>query len=218
MAQHSTSRNQIRVVAVNGSLREASYTRLALQIALDGARAVGAETQLLDLRDYDLVFCDGRRAEVNPYPEGVQRLQNDVRRAQGIILGTPEYHGSMSGVLKNALDLMGFEEFEGKIVGLVSVSGGKLGGINALNSLRVIGRALHAWVVPEQASIPQVSNMFDEAGQITNERLHEMLLTVGRQVARFAFLHTSTEIQAFLRAWEGAPDNPGAGDPASWPS
>ena len=214
MVQPAASHDQIRVAAINGSLREASYTRLALRIALEGARSVNAQTQLIDLRNYDLTFCDGRRPSVTPYPEGVQRLQHDVQRAQGIILGTPEYHGGMSGVLKNALDLMGFDEFEGKIVGLVSVSGGMLGGTNALNSLRVVGRALHAWVVPEQASIPQVSLMFDETGHITNERLHEMLLTVGRQVARFAFLHTSTEIQEFLRAWESAPDNPGASESA----
>jgi FMN reductase len=50
-----------------------------------------------------------------------------------------------AGVLKNALDLMGFEEFEGKVVGLVAVSGGAMGGLSALNGLRDISRALHAW-------------------------------------------------------------------------
>ena len=71
------------------------------------------------------------------------------------ILATPEYHGGSSGVLKNALDLMGFDEFEGKMVGLVGVSGGRMGAVDALNTLRNIGRALHAWVVrwTEQAGI-----------------------------------------------------------------
>ena len=59
------------------------------------------------------------------YPPGVGKLREEVRAAEGIILGTPEYHGGFSGVLKNALDLMGFDEFEGKMMGLVGVSGRK---------------------------------------------------------------------------------------------
>jgi multimeric flavodoxin WrbA len=61
-----------------------------------------------------------------------------VRAAQGIILATPEYHGGYSGVLKNALDLMGFEEFEGKVRGLVGVSGGGMGAFGSLNNLRAV--------------------------------------------------------------------------------
>src|SRR5712692_7918643 len=134
----------INVVAICGSLRRGSSTRLALKIALQGAQEVGAQTRLIDLQDYQLVFCDGKEDE-STYPEDVFRLRREVGQARGIILGTPEYHGSFSGVLKNALDLMGFAEIEGKMIGLVGVSGGALGAINALNSLRTIGRALHAW-------------------------------------------------------------------------
>ena len=139
MPDHTTP--AIRVVGLSGSLRDGSYTRLAVQIALRGAAELGAETRLLDLRDYELPFCDGRVDEATCPPD-VLRLRRDLRAAQGIILGTPEYHASFSGVLKNALDLMGFDEFEGKMLGLVGVSGGRLGAINALNSLRMVGRAL----------------------------------------------------------------------------
>jgi multimeric flavodoxin WrbA len=93
-------------------------------------------------------------------------LREEVKHAEGIILGTPEYHGGYSGVLKNALDLMGFEEFEGKMLGLVGVSGGAMGAFGAMNSLREVGRALHAWVVPDQASIPQAWQEFDETGKL----------------------------------------------------
>ena len=131
----------IRVVGISGSLRDGSYTRQAVQVALRGAAELGAATRLLDLRDYALMFSTGRVDE-ETCPPDVLRLRRDLRAAQGIILGTPEYHASFSGVLKNALDLMGFEEFEGKMLGLVGVSGGRLGAINALNSLRMVGRAL----------------------------------------------------------------------------
>ena len=200
----------VRVVGINGSLREGSYTRLALKLALQGAQEVGARTQLLELRDYELVFCNGKLGD-DEAPPDVLRLRQAVRDAQGIILGTPEYHGSFSGVLKNALDLMGFEEFEGKMVGLVGVSGGKMGAINALNSLRMVGRALHAWVVPEQISIPQAWRTFDAAGNLKDPGLEGRLKDVGRQVARFAFLHNSEQVRDFLSMWESAPENPGGG-------
>ena len=111
MNQEHSLINHIRVVGISGSLRNNSYTRMAVKIALQGAEKLGAQTQLIDLRDYDLVFCDGKEDE-SIYPEDVFRLRRDVQWAQRIVLGTPEYHGSFSGVLKNALDLMGFAEFE----------------------------------------------------------------------------------------------------------
>lgn len=195
----------LTVVALCGSLRHGSYTRLALQIALEGAAELGAHTRLIDLRDYNLILAKAS----DKYPDDVYRLRADVRGAQGILLGTPEYHGSFSGVLKNALDLMGFEEFEGKMLGLVGVSGGAMGAISALASLRAIGRALHAWVVPQEVAIPQAWQQFDDQGQLTNERLRQRLIEVGQQVTRFAYLHASQEAQEFLRLWESAPPNPG---------
>lgn len=170
---------------------------------------MGVTTQLIDLREYDLAFCDGRK-DHSTYPPGVARLKADVKAAHGIILGTPEYHGSVSGVLKNALDLMGFDQFEGKMIGLVGVSGGSVGAFHALSSLRTIGRALHAWVIPEQVSVPNAARAFGPDGTVTDDRLRERLHELGRQVARFAFLHTSEQAREFLAMWERAPHNPGA--------
>lgn len=201
-------KESIRVIAISGSLRSSGYTCQALNIALEGARELGAQIQLIDLNAYELTFADGR--EKDQYPVDVHRLREDVKRAQGIILGTPEYHGSFSGVLKNALDLMGFEEFEGKMWGLVGVAGGTQGAVNALNSLRMIGRTLHAWVVPEQVGISEAWKIFDDDGQLSDEKLRQRIMDVGRQVARFAYLHTSEQMQEFLRLWEEAPENPGA--------
>jgi NAD(P)H-dependent FMN reductase len=196
----------LNVIGISGSLRPGSYTRMALEIAMQGAEEIGAQTRILDLGDYDLPLVDGRDT---PYPEGVQRLRADVQAADGIIIGTPEYHSGMSGVLKNAIDLMGFDEFGGKMLGLIGVSGGTMGGIHALNSLRTIGRALHAWVIPQQVAIPQGWKAFDEEGNLKNEQYRDRLLEVGRQVARFAYMHSSEQVQEFLEMWEQAPSNPG---------
>jgi len=196
----------IRVVAISGSLRTGSYTTMALKIALDESAKAGAETHFIDLRDYDLVFAGSKSKTAVP---GVVRLAGEVRRADGILLGTPEYHGSFSGVLKNALDLMGFDEFEGKMIGLVGVSAGHMGAFDALNSLRNVGRALHAWVVPEQVSLPDASSHFDEQGRLKNPELEQRLRQLGRRVADFARLHKCGRATEFVETWEGAMENPG---------
>lgn len=198
---------QLEVAGLCGSLREGSLTRRALAVALQGAEEAGARTRMIDLRDYELIFCDGKQDE-SAYPPDVFRLRHDVQRAKGIILGSPEYHGSFSGVLKNALDLMGFEEFEGKMVGLVGVSGGQAGA-HGLTGLRSIGRTLHAWVIPEQVSIAEAWKVFDAAGNLKDPEIERRLKEVGRQVVRFARLHDAEKALEFLKDWEGAPPNPG---------
>jgi FMN reductase len=197
---------RLLVVGIVGSVSLESRTRRVVRLALDGAEQMGARVALIDLRDYDLPFAGDEEAEETA---DVQSLRQSVRLASGVVLGTPEYHGGYSGVLKNALDLMGFDEFEGKMIGLVGVSGGALGATNALNDLRAVGRALHAWVVPEQAGVPHAHRAFDEDGRIMDQRVAERVREVGRQVARFASLHSAARWDEFLREWESAPKNPG---------
>jgi len=84
-----------------------------------------------------------------------------------------------------------------------------MGAFDALNSLRNVGRALHAWMVPEQTSVPEAWKVFDDSGQVTDTEIAERLLTAGRQVARFARLHKCTAAAEFLKGWEAAPVNPG---------
>ena len=208
MAKNEKARDQIRIVAICGSLRPGSYTRMALQVALRGTHEIGVAATLIDLRDYQLIFCDGKENE-SGYPNDVFRLRDQVKSAHGVILGTPEYHGGVSGVLKNALDLMGFEELEGKMLGLVGVSGGALGAVHALSHLRTVGRALHAWVIPDQVAISEAWKVFNEEGNLKNLEVEKRLLELGRQVARFSYLHSSEKALEFLRVWEGAPMNPG---------
>jgi FMN reductase len=180
----------IEVAGICGSLRKDSLTRMALQIALEGAKEVGAQIRLINLSDYQLIFCDGKDDE-SSYPEDVFRLREEVAAAQGIILATPEYHGGYSGVLKNALDLMGGAQFKGKVTGLLGVSGGSMGAFGALNGLREVCRSLHAWVIPEQVAIPDVWEAFDGFGRLKNAEFEKRLKEVGRQVTRFAYLHES---------------------------
>ncbi len=200
--------SNINIVGISGSLRPGSYTSLAVNIALEGAQASGASVRMLDLNDYALPFTQEIWSGGEP-TAGILQLREDVKSAQGLILGTPEYHASFSGVLKYALDLMGFEEFEGKMIGLIGIAGGRMGAANSLAGLRAVGRSLHAWVVPEQVSVSEAWNKFDKSGNLKDNELEESLKKVGRQVARFASLHNSAQAQQFMQQWETAPDNPG---------
>ncbi|MBW4664414.1 MAG: NAD(P)H-dependent oxidoreductase [Chroococcus sp. CMT-3BRIN-NPC107] len=160
----------VKIVGIGGSLRANSYSQVALDIAAKRAEALGAEVEILDLRQMNLPFCDGGN-EYADYPD-VEKLQKAVKAADGLILATPEYHGSVSGVLKNALDLMSFEQLDGKVTGLISVLGGQPNS-NALNDLRVILRWVHAWVIPEQIGIAQAWKAFSPEGKILDEKISQ---------------------------------------------
>ena len=160
----------VKIVGIIGSLRTDSYSALALEQAIARVKALNAEVEILDLRNMTLPFCDGG-TEYPDYPD-VEVLRDTVKAADGLILATPEYHGSVSGVLKNALDLMSFEHLSGKVVGGISVLGGQPNS-NALNSLRIIVRWVHGWVIPEQISVGQAWQAFDSEGKIKDEKLSQ---------------------------------------------
>jgi FMN reductase len=193
----------IRVVGVCGSLNPTGRTRAALSAALEGSAEYEAETRLIELRDYELVFFGS--VSNDDYPEDVHRLRRELREAQGIILATPEYHGSLTGALKNMLDLMSTEEFEGKIVGLIGVAGGQVGAINSLNTMKTICRNLHCWVLPQEVSIAESGRVIGDDGSVIDEALEGRLLNLGRQVVKFASLQQEFRRTEFAKLWEGLP-------------
>ncbi|ABA22058.1 NADPH-dependent FMN reductase [Trichormus variabilis ATCC 29413] len=160
----------VKIVGIAGSLRPNSYTQLALRVAAQRLEALGAEVEIIDLREWQLPFCNGGK-DYSDYPD-VQRLRDTVSNADGLILATPEYHGSVSGVIKNALDLMSFDELSGKVTGLISILGGQSNS-NALNDLRLIVRWVHGWVIPEQIAIGQAYSAFSPEGKLLDEKLSQ---------------------------------------------
>ncbi|GAB1541991.1 NAD(P)H-dependent oxidoreductase [Scytonema sp. NUACC21] len=160
----------VKIVGIGGSLRTESYTQLALNLVAQRVEALGAEVEILDLRQMQLPFCNGEQ-EYPDFPD-VQRMRDAVGNADGLILATPEYHGGVSGVLKNALDLMSFDQFSGKVAGLISILGGQPNS-NALNDLRIILRWVHSWVIPEQVAIGQAWKAFSPEGKLLDEKLSQ---------------------------------------------
>ena len=153
--------NQIRVVGIGGSLREKSSAYLALEHAMRLLEQMGCCTHLVDLRTTTLPFCNGDSRELWPAYPGVAEMRAAVSRAHVVVLSTPEYHGGISGVLKNALDLLSEEHLKGKVAGVISVLGGPAN-TNALNDLSRIMRSCHAWVMPHYVAIGQAHTAFDD--------------------------------------------------------
>jgi len=160
----------MKIVGIAGSLRPNAHSQMALELAAQKVQALGAQVEILDLRQMQLPFCNGGD-DYPDYPD-VKRLQEAVSSADGLILVTPEYHGSVSGVLKNALDLMSFDQLSGKVTGLISILGGQPNS-NALNDLRIILRWVHAWCIPEQIAIGQAWKAFNPEGKLLDEKLSQ---------------------------------------------
>ncbi|MGK7910316.1 MAG: NADPH-dependent FMN reductase [Synechococcus sp.] len=165
----ASSNRPIKIVGIGGSLRPESYTYQALDYVAELVRGYGADVEILDLRQMNLPFCKSGGEDGHP---GVIQLRQAFLEADGAILATPEYHGGPSGVLKNALDLMSFEQLDGKVFGTISVLGGGSNS-NALNQLRHHIRWVHGWSIPEQIAIGQAWQAFDETGEIVDEKLQQ---------------------------------------------
>ncbi len=195
--------NKVRIAAVCGAMSRDNRTKTALSVALEGASELDVDTHLIDLFDYDLPVLGA--VDPEDYPSDVVKFKEDVEQADGILVGTPEYYGSLTGALKNALDLTGADVLRGKIVGLVGVAGGDTGAINSLNTMRIICRNLHCWALPQEVSVANAAKTINDDGTIADPKLKERLLEIGRNVARFTILQQRARQDEFLKLWEGLP-------------
>jgi NAD(P)H-dependent FMN reductase len=177
----------VRVLGICGSMRSPSATHIAVEAALRGAESAGAQIEFVDIATTNLPFCDGRD-DPDTYPEEVQRFRAMVNMSDGIIIGTPEYHNSLTGSLKNAIDLCTANDFEHKMVGLLGLGGGAMGAINAINQLRIIMRGVGAWVIPHQVSIANSDAFMGNNGQLWDNGIDRRLAKLGSDVTRFAKL------------------------------
>jgi len=176
------------IVAICGSQRADSHTRTALERALATAEEHGATTDLVALDDLDLPVFDPDEPDAGDTPELTRR----VAAADGVVLGTPMYHGSYSSPLKTALDYCSFAEFEDTTVGLLVVAGGGFP-TPALEHLRSVARALDAWVLPRQVAIPNAHATFDDDGEFTDEDLRERVDALATDIVDYASVPSHPE-------------------------
>lgn len=177
----------VKIVALGGSLAQRSTSLAALRVALEGASDAGADTELYDVRQLDLPMYAPQTADV---PDAARALCDSVYACDGMLWSSPLYHGTISGSFKNALDwlqLLGDRQpayLTDKVIGLISTAGGTQG-LQAVNTMEFIVRALRGWAVPLVIPIPQAWRVFQE-GQALNESLAAQLRALGAEVARAA--------------------------------
>lgn len=178
----------IDIVGLGGSLAPQSASLAALNVALTGAREYGASVQLFDLRELDLpMYVPGA-----PVPDAARRLCDATHAAHGMLWSSPLYHGTISGAFKNALDwlqLLGDRTppyLTDKVVGLISTAGGTHG-LQAVNTMEFVVRALRGWAVPLVLPIPQALRVFQE-GRVLDARIEQQLRALGHELARAAQL------------------------------
>ena len=177
------------IVALGGTLRPNSSTEKALKAALKSAEAMGAKTLLLGGADIDLPMYAPERPERS---DKAQRLVDELRRADGILIGSPGYHGGISGLVKNALDYTEDMRadpapyFEGRAVGCIVTAAGWQATVTTLASLRGVVHALRGWPTPLGVTINTIEPAFDADGAVLSPRLQEQLDMVAQQVVAFA--------------------------------
>lgn len=186
-----------KVLAIGGSLRAGSRTLKVLEIALEGATLDGAQTDLIDLKKLPLPFYDDRH-DIQSYPQSVFTFIERVRWADGLILASPVYHGTLSGAMKNALDFLELLANDDppwlaeKVVGLISVAAGGHG-VNTINSMLHTCRALHAWTLPTAVAVP--GSALDSNGQLRDSNIRERLSKLGREVAHYSALFAEKHVE-----------------------
>jgi FMN reductase len=124
--------------------------------------------------------------------EGARTLVAELASADGIIIGSPGYHGSISGLVKNALDYAedlrtdARPYFSGRAVGCIATAGGWPGAINTLGALRDIVHALRGWPTPLGAAINSAETVFDQEGRCLIPRVAQVLDSMAAEVMSFA--------------------------------
>jgi NAD(P)H-dependent FMN reductase len=187
----------LNVLAVVGSLQRGSVTRVVIQQAAELFRAAGCQADVLDLLDEPLALYNPDTAHQQPaYAE----LQARVECADVIVLGTPDYHGSLSGAMKNFLDHF-WHEFAGKLFATIVASHDK--GLTVTDQLRTIARQCYAWTLPYGISFAEEVDVKD--GRIASPALQgrlEMLIrdarVYGELLARQRRMDLAGEEPGFL--------------------
>lgn len=176
------------IVGIGGTGSPTASTEKILHHALAAAQSVGADT----------IMFDGKALDMPMYSYGGERTEparamiDALRRADGIIIASPGYHGTISGLIKNALDYvedMSRDErayFEGRAVGLIAVAAGWQATGSTLATLRSITHALRGWPTPMAVAINSAQAVFDGDGRIADPAVVSQLDILAGQVVEFA--------------------------------
>ena len=181
-------RDTFNVLGVAGSIRQGSYSTRSLKIALEYAKKQGAEVRLLDLNTVVLPLYDPGA----PASKEVEHTTEAIAWADAVILASPDYHGSMSGALKNFLDYF-YEEFAGKVFGYIVASHEK--GLTVMEQMRTAVRQCYGWSMPYGVSINGPQDFTGD--EIRNTRLSNRLRMMARDLVVYGRLLRDQFIRDF---------------------
>lgn len=174
----------MKIVGISGSMNADSTTKKAVSIVLDAAKTAGAKVELIHLGEWPMPIYDNRE-DSSTYPKVVHDFIQKITEADGLVIGSPEYHGTMTGALKNSLDFLEGRHLRDKQVAIIGVAGGSMGATNTVNTLQLIMRNLHAWPLPASPSIPNAYNAFTPEGKLKDERLQARFELLGKQLVQY---------------------------------
>lgn len=183
--------DRLSILALSGSTRRESYNQKLLTAAVEGAQRAGVSVTKISLRDYPMPLYDGDYEESEGIPDTTKALKKVFMSHQGILLASPEYNSSISGVLKNTIDWLSRREegeaplacFKSKVVCLMSASPGALGGLRGLVHVRAILGNIGCIVLPDQVAVPSANRAFDKDGRLIEEPVRVRVEGLGSTLA-----------------------------------
>ena len=174
---------EIKVLVFSGSTREESFNKKLIAEAALLARQVPAHVTVIDLKNFPIPFYDEDLEKREGMPLKAKQFRQLMIQSDVIMIASPEYNGSLSAVLKNAIDWASRSEnggssreaFKGKKFVIMSASPGSGGGARGLVHLRTIIENIGGTVLSEQVVVPDAYNAFDEQGHLKNEKVKKDL-------------------------------------------
>ena len=180
----------LRILLLYGSLRERSFSRLAAEEAARLLILFGAEVRIFD--PSDLPLPDQVKGDDHP---AVHELRQHALWSEGMVWCSPERHGQITGIMKAQIDHLplefgGMRPTQGRTLAVMQVSGGSQS-FNAVNTLRLLGRWMRMFTIPNQSSIAMAFKEFDEAGRLKPSSYYDRIVDVMEELVRFTVLTRS---------------------------
>ena len=176
----------IKIMGISGSYDNDSANSRLIELLFQRCNVLGAETYVWDnkTKPLPIVGEEGSWDSIN-----VKEFQELASSVDAFVLSSPEFHGTMSGVMKNSLDWLYSKHTSGKVFGLISTLGGQSSN-NTLNHMRIAARWIHGWVAPEQIVVPHIKDAFNRDGSLVDHSINERLTKMAESI-----VHNTTKLR-----------------------
>ena len=192
-------KNGVRIVSILGTSRPGNFTAKALSLVNDELLEAGVDVTTIDPARVELSFPG------HPATDGAKEVQDAVESATGVIIATPEYHGSFASALKLIIENLGFpSKLSGKPLALLGVASGRIGAIKSLEQLRSVCSHVGGIVLPGPVSVAGVNRVFDDEGHCLDETVEKQVRGVATHLLDYLDMNICPRIalEAIVRAGE----------------